>query len=99
MLALVGPTLHDVREVMIDGPSGVVAMSGTDKPRWQASRRRLVWKNRSVAYAFSAEDADSLRGPQFHAAWGDEFCAWRDPDAVLGNLRMGLGEGRGRGWC
>lgn len=93
-LALVGPTLHDVREVMIDGPSGVVAMSGTAKPRWQASRRRLVWEDTgSIAYAFSAEDADSLRGPQFHAAWGDEFCAWRDPDAVLRNLRMGLRRG------
>ncbi|MFY8209916.1 MAG: terminase large subunit domain-containing protein, partial [Caulobacter sp.] len=76
-LALVGPTFHDVREVMIEGPSGLRALSPLDaRPRWEASRRRLVWPNGATAYAFSAEDPESLRGPQFHAAWADEFCAW-----------------------
>ena len=73
-LALVGPTFHDVREVMIEGPSGLRALSPSDRrPRWETSRRRLVWPNGATAYAFSAEDPDSLRGPQFHAAWADEF--------------------------
>lgn len=90
-LALVGPTLHDVREVMIEGPSGLKAMGGPlFRPRWEASRRRLVWPNGAVAYAFSAEDPDSLRGPQFHAAWADEFCAWRRPAETLAMLRFGL---------
>ncbi len=90
-LALVGSSLHDVREVMIDGPSGVRALATPGfVPRWEATRRRLVWDNGAVAQAFSAEDADALRGPQFHAAWADEFCAWRQPETVLTNLRMGL---------
>jgi len=90
-LALVGPTLHDVREVMVEGPSGVLALCpGWDWPRWEAGRKRLVWGNGSLAYGFSAEDPDSLRGPQFHGAWADEFCAWRDPDAVLSNLRLAM---------
>lgn len=89
--ALVGPALHDVREVMVEGPSGLKAMGhGAGRPRWEAGRKRLVWTNGSVAYAFSAEDPDSLRGPQFHAAWADEFCAWREPERVLSNLRFGL---------
>jgi phage terminase large subunit-like protein len=89
--ALVGPTLHDVREVMVEGPSGLKALPERAKrPRWEAGRRRLVWPNGSVAHAFSAEDPDSLRGPQFHHAWADEFCAWRRPEAVLSNLRLGL---------
>lgn len=89
--ALVGSALHDVREVMVEGPSGLKAMaSPKERPRWEAGRKRLVWKNGSAAYAFSAEDPDSLRGPQFHAAWADEFCAWREPDRVLSNLRFGL---------
>lgn len=92
--ALVGPTLHDVREVMVEGPSGLKAMAdGADRPRWEAGRKRLVWRSGAVAYAFSAEDPDSLRGPQFHAAWADEFCAWREPDRVLSNLRFGLRRG------
>ncbi len=89
--ALVGPALHDVREVMVEGPSGLKAMgTGKERPRWEAGRKRLVWKTGAVAYAFSAEDPDSLRGPQFHAAWADEFCAWREPERVLSNLRFGL---------
>jgi len=90
-LALVGATLHDVREVMIEGPSGLKAMGGPlFRPRWEASRRRLVWPNGATAYAFSAEDPDSLRGPQFHAAWADEFCAWPKPAETLAMLRFGL---------
>jgi len=90
-LALVGPALHDVREVMVEGPSGVKGVAAeVDRPRWEAGRKRLVWTNHSVAYAFSAEDPDSLRGPQFHAAWADEFCAWREPERVIENLRFGL---------
>lgn len=90
--ALVGPTLHDVREVMVEGPSGLKAIAGPmHRPRWEGGRKRLVWPDSgSVAYAFSAEDPDSLRGPQFHHAWADEFCAWRKPEAVLDTLRMGL---------
>lgn len=89
--ALVGPTLHDVREVMVEGPSGLKAAAERGKrPRWEGSRRRLKWKSGAIAYAFSAEDPDSLRGPQFHHGWADEFCAWRKPEAVLANLRLGL---------
>lgn len=90
-LALVGPTFHDVREVMIEGPSGLKALSPPhERPRWEASRRRLLWPNGATAYAFSAEDPDSLRGPQFHAAWADEFCAWPKPGDTLAMLRFGL---------
>jgi len=90
-LALVGPTLHDVREVMIEGPSGLRSVAAPwRRPIYEAGRRRLIWPNGATAHAFSAEDADSLRGPQFHAAWCDEFCAWRRPGEVLAMLRMGL---------
>ncbi|MES2834743.1 MAG: terminase family protein [Pseudomonadota bacterium] len=94
-LALVGPTLHDVREVMVEGPSGLKALAEKDfRPHWEAGRRRLVWPTGTCAYAFSAEDPDSLRGPQFHHAWADEFCAWKKPEAVLDMLRLALRLGR-----
>jgi phage terminase large subunit-like protein len=90
-LALVGPTFHDVREVMIEGPSGLKSLYPTGRrPKWQASRRRLEFDNGAIAQAFSAEDPDSLRGPQFHAAWADEFCAWPKPAETLAMLRFGL---------
>ncbi|PVM90776.1 DNA-packaging protein [Caulobacter endophyticus] len=90
-MALVGPTFHDVREVMIEGPSGLRAMAQAgNRVRWEGSRRRLVWETGAEAYAFSAEDPDSLRGPQFHAAWADEFCAWPKASETLAMLRFGL---------
>jgi phage terminase large subunit-like protein len=90
-LALIGPSLHDVREVMIEGPSGIHALSpDCYRAVYEPSRRRLLWENGSEAYAFSAEDVDSLRGPQFEAAWADEFCAWPRPDETLAMLRFGL---------
>jgi len=92
-IALVGQSLHDVREVMIEGPSGLRALPRYrfgGRPRWEASRRRLVWPNGAAATAYSAEDPESLRGPQFGCAWADEWCAWRRPEATLALLRMGL---------
>jgi phage terminase large subunit-like protein len=90
-LALVGPTFHDVREVMIEGPSGLKSLYPPgERPKWHASRRRLEFRNGAVAQAFSAEDPDALRGPQFHAAWADEFCAWPKPAETLAMLRFGL---------
>ena len=95
-LALVGPTLHDVREVMVEGPSGLKAVADDrHRPHWEGGRKRLIWPSQTVAYAFSAEDPDSLRGPQFHHAWADEFCAWRKPETVIQNLRLGLRLGAG----
>lgn len=92
-LALVGPTLHDVREVMIEGRSGLVALpryADGPKPTYEPSRRRLRFPGGATAHALSAEDPESLRGPQFHAAWVDELCAWRRPAETLALLRMGL---------
>jgi phage terminase large subunit-like protein len=93
LFALVGPTQHDVREVMIDGPSGLRNLPGRTRPWYERSRRRLLWENGSVAYAFSAEEPERLRGPQFEAAWADEFCIWPKPSETLAILRMGLRRG------
>ena len=94
-LALIGPTLHDVREVMVDGPSGLIAVADPgDRPSYEVSRRRVKFPSGAFAYAFSAEDPDSLRGPQFHHAWADELCAWPDAGAVLAQVRLGLRLGR-----
>lgn len=91
-IALVAPTFNDVREVMIEGPSGLLGRGHwKDPPRYEASRKRVVWENGAVAYAFSAEDPDGLRGPQFDLAWGDAAISavaidWYVP---LGNWREG----------
>lgn len=88
-VALIGPTFHDVREVMVEGQSGLRALK-LGRPTYEASRKRVVWANGAQAYCFSAEDPESLRGPQFDAAWCDELCYWAYPDETLATLEHGL---------
>lgn len=90
-VALVGDTFDQVREVMIFGDSGLMAVSPEDRrPDWVASRKLLVWPNGAVAHAQSAQDPEGLRGPQFDAAWADELAKWRKADEVWDMLQFGL---------
>ena len=89
-IALIGPTFHDVREVMVEGQSGLRSLGGGRRPDYESSRKRLVWANGAQAFCFSAEDPEALRGPQFDAAWCDELCYWAYPDETLATLEHGL---------
>ena len=90
-IALVGETLSDARDVMVEGVSGLLAIHPKgERPSWLPSRRRLEWQNGVIAQIFSAEDPESLRGPQFDAAWGDELAKWRQADATWDMLQFGL---------
>src|SRR5436305_3974169 len=90
-IALVGETEHDVREVMIEGVSGILAVHGWhERPTWLPSRKRLEWSDGQVAQAFSADDPESLRGPQFSCAWSDEMAKWRYAEAAFDMLQFGL---------
>lgn len=90
-LALVAEDSADARDVMVEGESGILACSPRDfKPKYEPSKRRLTWPNGAVASLFSAEDFDSLRGPQFDGAWCDELCKWRYAQEAWDNLQFGL---------
>jgi phage terminase large subunit-like protein len=90
-IALIGETEHDVREVMVEGVSGILAAHPYDRqPRWFPTRRRLEWNNGAVAQAFSAEQPDSLRGPQFSHAWCDELAKWKAAETAFDNLQFAL---------
>ncbi len=94
-IALVGETYADVRDVMVDGVSGLLAVHPrAERPHWEVGRRRLVWPNGAVAQAFSAEEPEALRGPQFDAAWCDELAKWPNAEATWDNLQFALRLGR-----
>ncbi len=93
-IALVGETLDDVRSVMIEGDSGLLAIHPkTERPHFESSKRLLTWPNGSIAQMFSGNRPNGLRGPQFEAAWCDELCKWRYPqetwDMLQFTLRLG----------
>lgn len=90
-IALVGETYHDVRSVMVEGVSGLLAIHARDeRPAFYASRNELIWPNGTIAQLFSAEDPDGLRGPQFGAAWCDEIAKWRRAEDAWDMLQFAL---------
>ena len=90
-IALVGATMDDVRNIMVEGPAGILAVSPADEaPLFEASLHRLVWPNGAVAAMFSAENPERLRGPQHAGAWCDELASWAYPSETFSNLEFGL---------
>ena len=90
-LAIIGQTPADVRDVMIEGESGLLACCPKwDKPEYQPSKRRVVWADGSVAQVFSGANPEQLRGPQHEKAWADEIFAWQYPQETWDMLMFGL---------
>ncbi len=100
-VALVGRVPSDVRDVMIEGESGLLACAPEDfRPIYQPSIRRLTWPNGAIATTYSSENPSELRGPQHDLAWCDEPAAWNDArkgdviDTSWNNLMLGLRLGK-----
>ena len=63
--ALVGASLGEVRAVMVEGESGILAACPPGQvPQFEPSLRRLTWGNGAQATLYSAAEPESLRGPQ-----------------------------------
>ena len=91
---LIAPTAGDIRKVMIEGSSGLLACYGpgdTNRPTYEPSKGHLLtWPNGNIGYAFSADEPERLRGPQCAAYWADEMAAWRFLDDAWDNLMFGF---------
>ncbi len=98
-IALVAETAGDARDVMVEGESGIMAVSWehdhdihgnhVGRPRYEPSKRRLTWANGAMATTYAATEPGQLRGPQHDAAWADEVAKWRY-DETWDNLVLGL---------
>jgi phage terminase large subunit-like protein len=93
-IALVAATAADARDVLVEGQSGILAVSPPwFRPVYEPSKRRLTWPNGAMATTFSAEEPERLRGPQHGAAVCDELGAWSRPE-TWDMLQFGLRLGR-----
>ncbi|MEO0995772.1 MAG: terminase family protein, partial [Pseudomonadota bacterium] len=93
-VALLGETIDQVRDVMVEGESGLMACCPADRaPEFKRSLNRLVWPNGAEAMVLSASNPEALRGPQFDCAWSDELAKWRHCreawDMLQFTLRLG----------
>jgi len=91
LIGFIGATAADVRDIMIEGESGILAKSPPwDRPYYEPSKKKLTFKNGSVCKLFSAEEPDRLRGPQFYKLWADELAAWKYDRETWDNAQMAL---------
>lgn len=90
-IALIGETTSDVRDVMVEGESGLLSVHPPGfRPLYEPSKRRLTWPNGAVATLFNGTEPDQLRGPQFDLAWIDELAKLAYMQEVWDELQMGL---------
>jgi phage terminase large subunit-like protein len=90
-IAIIAPTYDEARMVMIEGQSGLLSVHHEkERPVYKPSTRTVTWKNGTVAQVFSADEPDSLRGPQFDAVWCDELAKWKHAETAWMNVQMAL---------
>ena len=91
-IALIGRRGKDVRSTMVEGPSGLIKAceaAGEDYD-WKPALMEFTFENGSKAFGFSAEEPESLRGPEHGAGWFDEPCHMDFIEEVWSNYNLGL---------
>lgn len=90
-ILMVAPVAADVREVMIEGPSGLMScypQGVGERPVYYPTRHLVAFPSGAVGITRSADEPERLRGPQFTKFWADELCAWRFIDEAWSQLQF-----------
>jgi phage terminase large subunit-like protein len=91
LLGAVAPTKGDARDVLVEGESGIMAISPPwNRPKYEPSKRRVTWPNGAKLTLFSGEEPDRLRGPQHEFMWIDEPASMPNGEDTLNMARLGL---------
>ena len=90
-IALVGGSRDEVAKVMIEGPSGLLAVARSDEDMlWVPTQGAVTFASGAQAFVYSAAAPEKLRGPEHDFAWCDELAKWERGDATWDNLMMGM---------
>lgn len=90
-IGLIAETSGDARDVMVEGPAGILACHPKDfRPLYEPSKRRLTWKNGATASTYNAVEPEQLRGPQHDCLWMDEVAKWRYMQETWDQAQFGL---------
>ena len=82
---LIAPTAADIRDVMVEGPSGLIAVAPPwSRPRFESSKRRVEWPNGARAVCLSGEEPERARGLNIDTLWADELACWQRAEVDLG---------------
>lgn len=88
---MIAPTASDVRDVMIEGESGLMACYPPHRrPVYYPTRHLVEFPSGAIGITRSADEPERLRGPQFRKFWADELCAWRFHQQAWDQIMFGF---------
>ena len=94
---LIAPTANDIRDVMVEGPSGLLAIAPPwCRPRFQSSKRRVQWPQRGGgggAICLSGEQPERARGLNVDTLWADELACWQEAESTWDLAMLALRAG------
>jgi len=93
-ILLIGATASDLRDIMIEGPSGILATAPKGNyPLYEPSKLRITWNNGCVCHIRSADEPDRIRGIEVYRGWFDEFASWSYPAEAWDMIQMSVRQG------
>ncbi|MDR1391159.1 MAG: phage terminase large subunit [Holosporales bacterium] len=97
-IAIIGKTINEVRDIMVEGVTGVLSTSVAKKMfhneekkiedssilkfKYLRSKNSIIWENGAQAYFIGGDNYEKLRGYQFDLIWIDEFAKYKHPEAL-----------------
>ncbi len=91
---LIAPTANDIRDVMVEGPSGLLAVASPwARPRFEPSKRRVTWPNGARAICLSGEEPERARGLNVDTLWADELACWQRAESTWDLAMLALRAG------
>ena len=91
---LIAPTAADVRDVLVEGPSGLLAVAPPwSRPKYEPSKRRVTWPNGAKAICITGEEPERARGLNVDTIWADELACWQRAEATWDMAMFALRHG------
>ena len=87
---VIGKSIKQTREVSLEGPSGLLMALGLTPTSKEYNRTtgEIRLKNGTVILSRSAEEPNTLKGPNFAGAWADEISSWHYADETWAELEL-----------
>ena len=105
-IAIVGKTISEARDVMVEGCSGILSTTLAQKMyveqeqkienyevlkfNFYRSRNVIIWENGTKAYLIGADHYEKIRGYQFDLVWLDEFAKYQYPEETWKQVMFSL---------
>jgi Terminase large subunit, T4likevirus-type, N-terminal len=91
---LIAPTAADIRDTLVEGPSGLLAIAPPwCRPKFLPSKRRVTWPNGARAICLSGEEPERARGLNIDTIWADELACWQRAESTWDMALLALRAG------